>query len=67
MATGYKDYVFVKEGTEYAVPSYDKNKIKVTESSEARKRLMNLYYFKKKTKKQKTKLIHLQSNSVPVP
>ena len=38
---------------------YDKNKIKVTESSEARKRLMNLYYFKKKTKKQKTKQNHL--------
>ena len=31
MATGYKDYVFVKEGTEYAVPSYDKEKIKLGE------------------------------------
>lgn len=31
MATGYKDYVFVKEGTEYAVPSYDKDKIKLGE------------------------------------
>ena len=31
MANGFKDYVFVKEGTEYAVPSYDKDKVKLGE------------------------------------
>ncbi|WIY61903.1 S8 family serine peptidase [Bacillus arachidis] len=31
MANGFKDYVFVKEGTEYAVPGYDKDKIKLGE------------------------------------